>query len=88
MHVLCSRQDHLAQHDPKPPPGDGQDGVDCPLGGGVCSHSTLPHNAADCDGLLEVSSVYLTSFQAGHFTAHKQENYITSSAGTYRNSSS
>lgn len=68
MHVLRSRPDHLVQRDSNPSPGDEQDGVDRPLGGGVCSHSALPHNATDCDGLLEVSSIYLTSFLMAHFS--------------------
>lgn len=50
-----SRQDRLVQRDPDPPAGDGQDGVDGSPGGRVGSHSALPHHAADCDGLLEVS---------------------------------
>lgn len=29
--------------------------MDCPPGGGVSSHSSVPHHAADRDGLLEVS---------------------------------
>lgn len=28
--------------------------MDRPLGGGVSSHSAVPHRAADCDGVLEV----------------------------------
>lgn len=56
VYVSCSRQDRLVQHDPHCPAGDGQDGVDRPLGGGVGSHSALPHNATDRNGLLEVSS--------------------------------
>lgn len=67
---VCSRQDRRVQRDPISSPGDGQDGVDRPLGGGVGSNSALPHNAADCDGLLEVSSTYLNSFTKGHFTAN------------------
>lgn len=70
MHVLPSRQDRLVQRDPSPSPRYGQDGVDRPLGGGVSSHSALPHNAADSDGLLEVSSTYLTSFQKGNFASN------------------
>ena len=59
VHVLLSRHNHVVQCDPGPSPGDGEDGVDCPLGGGVRSHTALPHNAADRDDLLEVSSIYL-----------------------------
>lgn len=54
MIVLSFRQNHHVQWDAATSPGDGQDGVDCPLGGGVCSHSAVPHHAANCDGLLEV----------------------------------
>lgn len=53
--IVLPRQHRLVQRDPDPPAGDGQDGVDGSPGGRVSSHSALPHHAADCDGLLEVS---------------------------------
>lgn len=59
--AFCFRLNYSVQHDTEPPPRNGQDGVDRALGGGVCSHSAVPHHAADRDGLLEVrkSSVSL-----------------------------
>lgn len=61
MHWYFSRQDRLVQRDPNSPPGDGQDGMDGSPGGRVSTHSALPHHAADCDGLLEVSLKQLAS---------------------------
>lgn len=39
--------------------------MDCPLGGCIGSYSALPHNAADCDGLLEVSLTDLSPHYVG-----------------------
>jgi len=70
--VLCFRRDHFVQCYPKSSSGDGKDGVDCPLSGGVCSHSALPHNAADCDGLLEVSKKFNISNMIPEWTKKKK----------------
>lgn len=53
--IVLPRQHRLVQRDPEPPAGDGQDGVDGSPGSRVSPDSALPHHAADCDGLLEVS---------------------------------
>lgn len=55
---MCCRRDHFVRRHPQSFSGDGQDGLDCTLSGGVCPHSALPYNAADCHGLLEVSTKF------------------------------
>lgn len=63
---VCARSRHDCR-EPNATPGDGQDGVDRPLGGCIGSYSALPHNAADCDGLLEVSLTDLSPHYVGTF---------------------